>query len=129
MRARFWTVSILACVSLALLHGAPPQAPSGNVGFRFTTDEAFDASAIAPYGGRHDEVYAHIDANLKEHVAELQRWVRQPSVSAQNRGITEMANLLAGDLKGLGFKEVALVPTAGHPGVFGFYFLYAFGAR
>ena len=52
---------------------------------------------------------------------ELQRWVRQPSVSAQNRGIAEMAKLLADDLNTLGFKEVAIVPTAGHPGVFGFY--------
>jgi hypothetical protein len=47
--------------------------------------------------------------------------VRQPSVSAQNRGIREMAEMLAGDLRALGFKEVELVPTDGHPGVFGFY--------
>jgi acetylornithine deacetylase/succinyl-diaminopimelate desuccinylase-like protein len=88
---------------------------------RFTTDEAFDASRIPAYAGRHDDVYAHIDANIEEHIAHLQRWVRQPSVSAQNRGIAEMAELLAGDLRALGFKEVALVPTDGHPGVFGFY--------
>ncbi len=43
------------------------------------------------------------------------------SVSAQNRGIADMANLVAGDLRALGFKDVALVPTSGHPGVFGFY--------
>lgn len=88
---------------------------------RFTTEDAFDAGGIAPYAGRHDDVYRHIDANLKDHLAQLQRWVRQPSVSAQNRGITEMANLLANDLRTLGFKEVELVPTSGHPGVFGFY--------
>lgn len=88
---------------------------------RFTTDDAFDAGGITPYAGRHDEVYRHIEANLTEHLAHLQRWVRQPSVSAQNRGIAEMANLLAGDLRTLGFKEVTIVPTSGHPGVFGFY--------
>ena len=88
---------------------------------RFTTNDAFDAGAIVPYVGRHDEVYRHIDAHLKEHLAHLQRWVRQPSVSAQNRGITEMANLLGADLRTLGFKEVAIVPTSGHPGVVGFY--------
>jgi acetylornithine deacetylase/succinyl-diaminopimelate desuccinylase-like protein len=87
----------------------------------FTTDEAFDAAAIAPYAGRHDEVYRHIDASIQDHVAALQRWVRQQSVSAQKRGIPEMAELLAGDLRGLGFKDVAIVPTTGHPGVFGFY--------
>ena len=66
-------------------------------------------------------MYRHIDTHLKEHLAHLQRWVRQPSVSAQNRGIAEMANLLADDLRTLGFKEAAVVPTAGHPGVFAFY--------
>ena len=88
---------------------------------RFTTDEAFDASSIPAYKGNHEAVYRHIDTNIGEHVKELQRWVRQQSVSAQGRGISEMADLLAGDLRQLGFKEVALVPTSGHPGVFGFY--------
>jgi acetylornithine deacetylase/succinyl-diaminopimelate desuccinylase-like protein len=88
---------------------------------RFTTEDAFDAGVVPAYAGRHDEVYTHIDANIQKHLGELQRWVRQPSVSAQNRGIAEMAKLLADDLRGLGFKEVALVPTSGHPGVFGFY--------
>jgi acetylornithine deacetylase/succinyl-diaminopimelate desuccinylase-like protein len=87
---------------------------------RFTTDEAFEAAAVPAYRGRHDAAYAHIDAHLGEHLEQLRRWVRQPSVSAQSRGIREMAELLASDLRGLGFKEVELVPTAGHPGVFGY---------
>ena len=86
---------------------------------RFTTEEAFDAASVPPYAGKHDEVYKHIEANIQGHVSELQRWVRQPSVSAQNRGIAEMAKLLADDLRTLGFKEVAIVPTSGHPGCLG----------
>jgi acetylornithine deacetylase/succinyl-diaminopimelate desuccinylase-like protein len=107
-------VALLPAISA---HGqdARPSAP------RFTTEAAFDAAGIPAYAGRHEDVYRHIDANLDDHIAQLQRWVRQPSVSAQKRGITEMANLLAGDLRTLGFKEVEIVPTAGHPGVFGFY--------
>ena len=119
MRTRLWSVSILAFVALAVLNGAPPQAPAGNVGFRFTTDEAFDAATIPPYGGRHDEVYAHIDANLAEHVAQLQRWVRQPSVSAQNRGIPRWRICCAATSAALGFQEAALVPDLGSPGRFG----------
>ena len=88
---------------------------------RFTTDEAFDAASIPAYAGQHDEVYRHIDTNIASHVQQLQRWVRQQSVSAQNRGIADMAKLVATDLRDLGFKEVAIVPTKGHPGVFGFY--------
>jgi acetylornithine deacetylase/succinyl-diaminopimelate desuccinylase-like protein len=88
---------------------------------RFTTEEVFDAASVPAYTGKHEDVYKHIDANIQGHVSELQRWVRQPSVSAQNRGIAEMAKLLADDLRTLGFKEVTIVPTSGHPGVFGFY--------
>jgi acetylornithine deacetylase/succinyl-diaminopimelate desuccinylase-like protein len=88
---------------------------------RFTTDAAFDAGSVPAYTAKHDAVYQHIDANIQKHVGELQRWVRQQSVSAQNRGIAEMASLLADDLRALGFKEVAIVPTSGHPGVFAFY--------
>jgi len=120
MIRRVIRVTIMAlCFVGAAASMTARQAPRGVV--RFTTDEAFDASGVAPYAGRHDAVYRHIDANLKEHLAHLQRWVRQPSVSAQNRGIGEMANLVAADLRALGFKEVAIVPTSGHPGVFGFY--------
>ena len=108
-------VLALLCVSTLAAQGQ--QSPS----IRFTTDEAFDAASVPVYAGKHDDVYKHIDSNLQAHTGQLQRWVRQQSVSAQNRGITEMANLLAGDLRDLGFTEVALVPTKGHPGVFGFY--------
>lgn len=73
------------------------------------------------YAGTHAETYAYIDAHLAEHTANLIRWVRQPSVSAQNHGVREMAELLRDDLKKLGFKEAELVPTSGHPGVWGFY--------
>ena len=47
--------------------------------------EGFSAADVPPYRGSHDAVYAHIDANVDSHVAELQRWVRQPSISAVRR--------------------------------------------
>lgn len=96
-----------------------PQPPSQRV--TFTTDEAFDAASVGAYRGDHADVYAHIDANLERHVAQIQRWIRQPSVSAQNVGVQEMATLLRDDLRGLGFQEAELVPTSGHPGVWGYY--------
>jgi len=96
-----------------------PQRPSAVAAFE--TDAAFDPREIAPYTGAHDDVYAHIDANIERHVADIQRWIRQPSVSAQNVGIQQMAELLRDDLKALGFQETELVPTSGHPGVWGYY--------
>jgi acetylornithine deacetylase/succinyl-diaminopimelate desuccinylase-like protein len=108
----------LAATALLLtaltLHAQRPEP-------RLTISEAFDPGAVPAYGGNHAKVYAHIDAHQAEHLAALQRWLRQPSISAQNTGIAEMAEMLRGDLEALGFKETAIVPTAGHPGVFGFY--------
>jgi acetylornithine deacetylase/succinyl-diaminopimelate desuccinylase-like protein len=83
--------------------------------------ERFDVAGVGAYGGTHDAVYRHIDAHLDEHVSHLQRWIRQPSVSAQNKGIAEMAALVRDDFRALGFAEAELVPTAGHPGVWGYY--------
>lgn len=86
---------------------------------RITSQQKFDPSSIAPYAGDHRAVYQHIDQNLKEHIGHLQRWIKQPSVSALNHGIREMAQMLRDDLRGLGFKDAELVPTKGHPGVWG----------
>jgi acetylornithine deacetylase/succinyl-diaminopimelate desuccinylase-like protein len=107
-------------VAVFVLGSSLARAQSAPAPVRFTTEDAYDASRVKPYAGRHAAAYAYIDANLPAHVESLRRWVRQPSVSAQNRGIKEMAEMLAGDLRALGFKEVELVPTAGHPGVFGY---------
>ena len=89
--------------------------------FRFTTAEKYDPATVPAYRGRHQAIYRHIDANLEDHVAQIQRWLRQPSVSAQNVGIREMATMVRDDLKALGFQEAELVETGGHPGVWGWY--------
>lgn len=89
--------------------------------FAFETDEKFDAAAIPAYAGDHPAIYEDIDRNLDGHVAEIQRWLRQPSISAQDVGIDEMAELLRADLQALGFQEAEIVPTSGHPGVWGYY--------
>ncbi len=89
--------------------------------YEVTTTEAYDLSGITTYTGEHEAIYAYIDDTLEAHLGNLQRWVRQPSISAQNVGITEMAELLRDDLKAIGFSETRLVPTSGHPGVWGFY--------
>jgi acetylornithine deacetylase/succinyl-diaminopimelate desuccinylase-like protein len=108
---------LLLAAATVPLGAAELRAPE----VRFATEEAFDAASVPAYRGRHEAAYRYIDAHFGEHLEQLQRWVRQPSVSAQSRGIREMAELLAADLRGLGFEEVELVPTSGHPGVFGYH--------
>jgi len=89
--------------------------------YSLTSEKIYKADQIETYNGEHKAIYSHIDENLEAHFGNLQRWVRQPSISAQNVGITEMAELLRDDLAAIGFSETRLVPTSGHPGVWGFY--------
>jgi acetylornithine deacetylase/succinyl-diaminopimelate desuccinylase-like protein len=88
---------------------------------RIEVQERFDAAGVPAYRGDHAAVYRHIDEHGDAHLAALLRWLRQPSVSAQDQGIAQMAGLLRADLEALGFQETAIVPTRGHPGVFGFH--------
>lgn len=96
------------------------QTPSRPV-FELTTSEAYDLDTIATYDDDHADIYDYIDANSDVHLQALQRWLRQPSISAQNVGVLDMAEMLRSDLENLGFQEAQLVPTDGHPGVWAYY--------
>ena len=63
-------------------------------------------------------VFEHIDQHADEYVADLQRLVQQPSVSAQGIGIAETAAIVEGMLAERGF-DVAQYETSGNPIVFG----------
>lgn len=89
--------------------------------WKLTTTEQYDPNTVQPYSGRHAGVYRHIDRNLDRHLANLQSWLRQRSISAQNEGIAEMAELVRQTFLQLGCREAELVPTDGHPGVWGYY--------
>jgi len=64
------------------------------------------------------QIDAYIDAHLSESVAELSKLVSQPSVSAQNWGLLDCAELVAAMLKQRGFQTQVLA-TGGAPVVFG----------
>ncbi len=102
-------------------NGAASGEAAARPDFTLPEAEAFDAASVPAYGGDHGAVYAYIDENLDSHVGKIQRWLRQPSISAQNVGVREMAEMMRGDLEAIGFQETALVETDGHPGVWGFY--------
>src|SRR5271166_1383367 len=80
-------------------------------------------------------VLAEVEKRHTEAVHRLQEWIRQPSIAAENRGMTEGCDLMMRMLRDAGFDKVAKVPTDGHPGVFatldagaprtvGIYFMY-----
>ena len=61
------------------------------------------------------EIYAQVDKRHAEAVARLQTWVRQPTIAAENRGVTEGRDLLMQMLRDAGFGKVESIPTDGHP--------------
>ena len=81
------------------------------------------------------KVYAEIEKRHDEAVKRLQDWIKQPSIAAENRGVSEGCDLLIRMLKDAGFDRAERVPTDGQPGVFatldagapktiGLYFMY-----
>src|SRR3954463_2799612 len=80
-------------------------------------------------------IWAEIQKRHEESVERLQRWIRQPSIAAENRGMQEGCRLMMDMLREAGFDQVTQVPTDGQPGVFatldagaartiGLYFMY-----
>ncbi len=78
---------------------------------------------------------AEIDKQHDESVARIQEWIKQPSIAAENRGMTEGCELQMKLLRDAGFDQVTKISTEGHPGVFatldagaprsvGIYFMY-----
>jgi acetylornithine deacetylase/succinyl-diaminopimelate desuccinylase-like protein len=67
------------------------------------------------------KIHDHIAQNKARHIARVQEYLRQPSVSSWGLGMKECADLLMSYFKRLGCKEVELVKTDGHPGVWAWY--------
>ena len=82
-----------------------------------------------------ESIQAEIKKRNEENVRRLQRWIHQPSIAAENRGMSEGCDLMAQLLREAGFQQATRVPTDGQPGVFatldsgaqrtlGLYFMY-----
>ena len=82
-----------------------------------------------------DGIRAQIEKRHDESVQRLQHWIQQPSIAAENRGMTEGCDLTMQMLRDAGFDQVTKVPTDGQPGIFatldagaprtvGLYFMY-----
>ena len=88
-------------------------------------------------GGRsqHDDLRRHIEKDHESAVQRLREWIRQPSIAAENNGVTEGCDLTMRLLREAGFGEVTRISTDGQPGIFatldagaprtvGLYFMY-----
>ncbi|MDP2954473.1 MAG: M20/M25/M40 family metallo-hydrolase, partial [Chloroflexota bacterium] len=65
------------------------------------------------------QVYDYIEAHLQDGLDDLARLCRQPSVSAQGKGVEECARLTAAMLREQGLKTQVLPIHGGYPVVYG----------
>ena len=56
-------------------------------------------------------VYDYVEKNYDVHLAKIQEFVRQKSISSQDIGMRDCANLLAGYVRELGQKQNSRKPT------------------
>jgi len=122
MRRGILVTAVVAAAGLAAATALPRP------GLSATTVAAPAATAPA-------SIRAEIAKRHDESVKRLQEWVRQPSIAAENRGMSEGCDLMMRMAKEAGFENVTRVPTDGQPGVFatldagaprtvGLYFMY-----
>ncbi len=97
------------------------------------------AAALLPRRGHAaanlKPIYDQIEKRRDETIARIQEWIKQPTIAAESRGVTEGCDLTMRLLRDAGFGKVERVPTDGHPGIFatldagarrtiGLYFMY-----
>jgi acetylornithine deacetylase/succinyl-diaminopimelate desuccinylase-like protein len=68
-----------------------------------------------------ESIHRHIDEHLDDHIEHIRAWVRQPSVSWDNLGVRECAELVAQSYRDLGCQEVEIIDGRFHPGVWAYY--------
>ncbi len=87
---------------------APPEAaPAAKLGIRPQGDTEIqpDLSQVPP---EVQQVFAYIDEHIDEHVENLQKWIRQPSISNSGEGIPESAEMVKGFFDELGCQQTQI---------------------
>jgi acetylornithine deacetylase/succinyl-diaminopimelate desuccinylase-like protein len=74
---------------------------------RFRGEDVMDMSKVNQY----------IDENRQEYLEQLFKLVRQPSISSQNIGVRECADMVAGIVREIGM-DVEVIETAGNPVIY-----------
>ncbi|HMF95053.1 MAG TPA: hypothetical protein VKE96_12195, partial [Vicinamibacterales bacterium] len=83
---------------------APAPAPP-KLGIRPAGDTEIQPDISKIQSEDLKKVFAYIDEHLDDHVVNLQKWIRQPSISNSGEGIPESAEMVKGFFEQLGCQE------------------------
>ena len=102
------------------VQAAAPQAAAPKLGIRPNGDTEIKIDVSKVTSEELKKVYSYIDEHIDEHVAGLQKWIRQPSISNSGEGIPESAEMVKGFFEQLGCQEARVydvgVTEFGSPG-------------
>jgi acetylornithine deacetylase/succinyl-diaminopimelate desuccinylase-like protein len=102
-------LSAAACsksVGVSTASAAPAPAPAkAKLGIRPSGDEELKPDMTMVNSDELKKIYTYIDDHIDEHVENLQRWIRQPSISNSGEGIPESAEMVKGFFEQLGCQE------------------------
>ncbi|HWW82654.1 MAG TPA: M20/M25/M40 family metallo-hydrolase [Vicinamibacterales bacterium] len=112
------TIVIVACGSALVMgcsngsaqkanapESAGPRAvPKPKLGIRPSGDETIHPD-LTKVSDELKTVYHYIDDHIDDHVENLQKWIRQPSISNSGEGIPESAEMVKGFFEQLGCQE------------------------
>src|SRR5213594_3849555 len=104
---------------------APAAQSASHLGIRPNADTEIQPDPSTVTSDELKKVYTYIDEHIDEHVQNLQKWIRQPSISNSGEGIPESAEMVKGFLEQLGCQarvyDVGITEwgAPGNPVVFG----------
>src|SRR2546428_13940213 len=84
---------------------APVAQSASHLGIRPNGDTEIQPDPSTVTSDELKKVYTYIDEHIDEHVQNLQKWIRQPSISNSGEGIPESAEMVKGFFEQLGCQE------------------------
>src|SRR5579864_5402967 len=110
-RTGFAAACLIAFATTACSKGAAQPAAAAatpaakpKLGIRPSGDEAIKPD-LSRVSDELKTVYGYIDDHIDDHVEQLQKWIRQPSISNSGEGIAESADMVKGFFEQLGCQE------------------------
>jgi len=84
---------------------APAAQSASHLGIRPNGDTEIQPDPSTVTSDELKKVYTYIDEHIDEHVQNLQKWIRQPSISNSGEGIPESAEMVKGFFEQLGCQH------------------------
>ena len=81
---------------------APKAQAKPKLGIRPKGDTEIEPDMTRISSDELKKVYTYIDEHIDDHVENLQKWIRQPSISNSGEGIPESAEMVKGFFEQLG---------------------------